>query len=117
MTLLSLLSLGGKDQRKSGVSQGSGYSDEGLSVQETAAVFANFEFLANQEMDMDEIDDLEAKQMHHTAVKQGIDVLLFKSNSIWSHKAYNFKVNLFFTYMFLMFDIVVYFVIAFIMFS
>lgn len=42
-----------------------------MSVQETAAVFANFEFLSNQEMDMDEIDDLDAKQMHHTATKQG----------------------------------------------
>ncbi|XP_047530320.1 striatin-4 [Vanessa atalanta] len=65
---------GAKDQRKTGVSQGSGYSDEGLSVQETAAVFANFEFLANQEMDMDEIDDVEAKQMHHAAGKQGEEV-------------------------------------------
>lgn len=67
-----LFDLGGKDQRKGGVPQGSGYSDDGLSVQETAAVFANFEFLANQEMDMDEIDDLDAKQMHHTTGKQGM---------------------------------------------
>ncbi|CAG9578928.1 unnamed protein product [Danaus chrysippus] len=64
---------GGKDQRK-GAQQGSGYNEEGMSVQETAAVFANFEFLSNQEMDMDEIDDLDAKQMHHTTTKQGEDV-------------------------------------------
>ncbi|XP_041988035.1 striatin-3 [Aricia agestis] len=65
---------GNKEQRKGGMSTGSGYNEEGLSVQETAAVFANFEFLANQEMDMDEIDDLDAKQMHHTAGKQGEEV-------------------------------------------
>ncbi|XP_045768547.1 striatin-3 [Maniola jurtina] len=64
----------GKEQRKGGVSQGGGYNEEGLSVQETAAVFANFEFLANQEMDMDEIDDLDAKQMHHSTGKQGEEV-------------------------------------------
>ncbi|XP_049868313.1 striatin-3 isoform X2 [Pectinophora gossypiella] len=57
----------GKEPRKGGVSTGGGYNEEGLSVQETAAVFANFEFLANQEMDMDEIDDLDAKQPHHTS--------------------------------------------------
>ncbi|CAH2231004.1 jg3458 [Pararge aegeria aegeria] len=64
----------GKERRKAGVSQGGGgYNEEGLSVQETAAVFANFEFLANQEMDMDE-DDLDAKQMHHSTGKQGEEV-------------------------------------------
>lgn len=56
---------GGKEARKSG--SGGGYNEEGLSVQETAAVFANFEFLTNQEMDMDEIDDLDAKQSHHAS--------------------------------------------------
>ncbi|KAJ2950112.1 hypothetical protein O0L34_g11456 [Tuta absoluta] len=65
---------GGKDGRKGGVSTGGGYNEEGLSVQETAAVFANFEFLANQEMDMDEIDDLDAKQAHHNQGKQGEEV-------------------------------------------
>ncbi|KAM3963718.1 connector of kinase to AP-1 isoform 2-T2 [Aphomia sociella] len=65
---------GGKEPRKSGVSTGGGYNEEGLSVQETAAVFANFEFLANQEMDMDEIDDLDAKQPHHATGKQGEEV-------------------------------------------
>lgn len=60
-----------KEPRKSGVSAGGGYNEEGLSVQETAAVFANFEFLTNQEMDMDEIDDLDAKQSHHAPGKQG----------------------------------------------
>ncbi|KAJ0175445.1 hypothetical protein K1T71_008604 [Dendrolimus kikuchii] len=64
---------GGKEPRKSGVS-GGGYNEEGLSVQETAAVFANFEFLANQEMDMDEIDDLDAKQSHHAVGKAGEEV-------------------------------------------
>lgn len=63
---------GGKEPRKCGVSSSGGYNEEGLSVQETAAVFANFEFLANQEMDMDEIDDLDAKQPHHATGKQGI---------------------------------------------
>lgn len=56
--------LGGREPRKGGPG---GYNEEGLSVQETAAVFANFEFLANQEMDMDEIDDLDAKQPHHAS--------------------------------------------------
>ncbi|XP_026732523.1 striatin-3 [Trichoplusia ni] len=64
----------GKEPRKSGVSAGGGYNEEGISVQETAAVFANFEFLTNQEMDMDEIDDLDAKQSHHTPGKQGEEV-------------------------------------------
>ncbi|XP_047019264.1 striatin-3 isoform X1 [Helicoverpa armigera] len=64
----------GKEPRKSGVSAGGGYNEEGLSVQETAAVFANFEFLTNQEMDMDEIDDLDAKQSHHPPGKQGEEV-------------------------------------------
>ncbi|XP_038214515.1 striatin-4 [Zerene cesonia] len=65
---------GGKEQqRKGAVSSGGGYNEEGLSVQENA-VFANFEFLANQEMDMDEIEDLNAKQMHHTTNKQGEEV-------------------------------------------
>lgn len=63
----------GKEPRKSGYSAGGGYNEEGLSVQETAAVFANFEFLTNQEMDMDEIDDLDAKQSHHPPGKQGIN--------------------------------------------
>lgn len=58
--------IGGKEPRKGGPG---GYNEEGLSVQETAAVFANFEFLANQEMDMDEIDDLDAKQPHHASGK------------------------------------------------
>ncbi|KAL0881018.1 hypothetical protein ABMA27_002160 [Loxostege sticticalis] len=65
---------GGKEQRKGGVPPGGVYNEEGLSVQETAAVFANFEFLANQEMDMDEIDDLDAKQPHHASGKQGEEV-------------------------------------------
>ncbi|XP_059046391.1 striatin-3 isoform X2 [Achroia grisella] len=65
---------GGKEPRKSGVNTGGGYNEEGLSVQETAAVFANFEFLASQEMDMDEIDDLDAKQPHHATGKQGEEV-------------------------------------------
>lgn len=64
---------GGKEPRKGGVST-AGYNEEGLSVQETAAVFANFEFLTNQEMDMDEIDDLDAKQSHHAAGKPGEEV-------------------------------------------
>ncbi|XP_028177892.1 striatin-3 isoform X2 [Ostrinia nubilalis] len=64
----------GKEQRKGGVPSGGVYNEEGLSVQETAAVFANFEFLANQEMDMDEIDDLDAKQPHHASGKQGEEV-------------------------------------------
>lgn len=51
---------------------GGNYNEEGLSVQETAAVFANFEFLTNQEMDMDEIDDLDAKPPHHAQTKQGM---------------------------------------------
>ncbi|KAG7306007.1 hypothetical protein JYU34_008577 [Plutella xylostella] len=60
----------GPDERKMATG-GAGYPDEGLSVQETAAVFANFEFLANQEMDMDDIDDLDAsnKQSQHAASK------------------------------------------------
>ncbi|KAG6438484.1 hypothetical protein O3G_MSEX000012 [Manduca sexta] len=64
----------GKEPRKSGVSASGGFNEEGLSVQETAAVFANFEFLTNQEMDMDEIDDLDAKQPHHATGKQGEEV-------------------------------------------
>lgn len=64
----------GKEARKSGVSGSGGFNEEGLSVQETAAVFANFEFLTNQEMDMDEIDDLDAKQPHHATGKQGEEV-------------------------------------------
>ncbi|XP_050665056.1 striatin-3 [Leptidea sinapis] len=56
-----------REQRRKGAS--SGYNEEGLSVQDTAAVFANFEFLANQEMDMDEIEDIEAKQSHHSSIK------------------------------------------------
>ncbi|XP_060803685.1 striatin-3 isoform X2 [Amyelois transitella] len=63
---------GGKDPRKSGMS--TGYNEEGLSAQETTAVFANFEFLASQEMDMDDIDDLDAKQPHHPTGKQGEEV-------------------------------------------
>ncbi|CAF4835961.1 striatin-4 isoform X1 [Pieris napi] len=63
---------GGKDQQCKG-SVSSGYNEEGLSVQENA-VFANFEFLANQEMDMDEIEDIDAKQAHHTQMKQGEEV-------------------------------------------
>ncbi|CAH0750259.1 unnamed protein product [Diatraea saccharalis] len=63
----------GKEQRKAVPSSGR-FGEEGLSVQETAAVFANFEFLANQEMDMDEIDDLDAKQPHHAPGKQGEEV-------------------------------------------
>lgn len=62
---------GGKEPRKN--TTGGGY-EEGISVQETAAVFANFEFLTNQEMDMDEIDDLDAKQSHHASGKQGEEV-------------------------------------------
>lgn len=61
----------GKEPRKTSGSSGGGYNDEGMSVQETAAVFANFEFLTNQEMDMDEIDDLDAKQTLHASGKQG----------------------------------------------
>lgn len=64
--LLKCGMIGGKESRKGGPG---GYNEEGLSVQETAAVFANFEFLANQEMDMDEIDDLDAKQPHHASGK------------------------------------------------
>lgn len=52
--------------------QGGGYSEDSISVQDTAAVFANFEFLANQDMEMDEIDDLDSKQAQHTTSKQGI---------------------------------------------
>ncbi|KAI5636151.1 striatin family domain-containing protein [Phthorimaea operculella] len=74
---------GGKDARKGGVSTGGGYNEEGLSVQETAAVFANFEFLANQEMDMDEIDDLDAKQAHHNQGKQGTTVYNYRFIYIW----------------------------------
>ncbi|CAH2076697.1 unnamed protein product, partial [Iphiclides podalirius] len=66
-SLIRKYDYGGKEQRKGAVSTGPGYNEEGLSVQETAAVFANFEFLANQEMDMDEIDDLDANKPHHTA--------------------------------------------------
>ncbi|CAH0406892.1 unnamed protein product [Chilo suppressalis] len=62
-----------KEQRKA-VPAGGRFNKEELSVQETAAVFANFEFLANQEMDMDEIDDLDAKQPHHASGKQGEEV-------------------------------------------
>lgn len=64
----------GKEPRKTSGSSGGGYNDEGMSVQETAAVFANFEFLTNQEMDMDEIDDLDAKQTLHASGKQGEEV-------------------------------------------
>lgn len=67
----------GKETRK-GVPGGGApvYSDEGLSVQETAAVFANFEFLSNQEMDMDEIDDLDSKQAQ-LSQKQGKFTIYF----------------------------------------
>ncbi|XP_073949572.1 connector of kinase to AP-1 isoform X2 [Choristoneura fumiferana] len=64
--------LGGNQQRK-GASSG-GYNEEGLSVQDTAVVFSHFEFLANREMDMDEIDDLDATQAHHAAPKQSEEV-------------------------------------------
>ncbi|KAL4716374.1 hypothetical protein ACJJTC_006736 [Scirpophaga incertulas] len=64
---------GGKDQRK-GIPPSGVYNEEGLSVQETAAVFANFEFLANQEIDVEEMDDLDAKQPHHVTGKQGEEV-------------------------------------------
>ncbi|XP_053612915.1 striatin-3 [Plodia interpunctella] len=64
---------GGKDPRGKGGMSG-GYNEEGLSAQETTAVFANFEFLASQEMDMDDIDDLDAKQPHHSTGKQGEEV-------------------------------------------
>ncbi|XP_013142686.1 PREDICTED: striatin isoform X1 [Papilio polytes] len=73
-SLIRKYDYGGKEQRKGGVSTGGGYNEEGLSVQETAAVFANFEFLANQEMDMDEIDDLDANKPHHAPPKQGEEV-------------------------------------------
>lgn len=69
-------SIGGKEPRKN--TGGGGYNEEGLSVQETAAVFANFEFLTNQEMDMDEIDDLDAKQSHHICSKKGRKKDLFQ---------------------------------------
>ncbi|XP_026315637.1 striatin-3 isoform X2 [Hyposmocoma kahamanoa] len=64
LNFIRKVNYGGKEPRKGGPG---GYNEEGLSVQETAAVFANFEFLANQEMDMDEIDDLDAKQPHHAS--------------------------------------------------
>ncbi|CAK1600864.1 unnamed protein product [Parnassius mnemosyne] len=73
-SLIRKYDYGGKEQRKGGVATGGGYNEEGLSSQETAAVFANFEFLANQEMDMDEIDDLDANKPHHTSGKQGEEV-------------------------------------------
>ncbi|CAG4974167.1 unnamed protein product [Parnassius apollo] len=73
-SLIRKYDYGGKEQRKGGVATGGGYNEEGLSNQETAAVFANFEFLANQEMDMDEIDDLDANKPHHTSGKQGEEV-------------------------------------------
>ncbi|XP_068632986.1 striatin-3 isoform X2 [Battus philenor] len=72
-SLIRKYDYGGKE-RKGGVATGGGYNEEGLSVQETAAVFANFEFLANQEMDMDEIDDLDANKPHHAPGKQGEEV-------------------------------------------
>ncbi|XP_047986361.1 striatin-3 [Leguminivora glycinivorella] len=63
----------GKEQQRK-VPSGGVYNEEGLSVQDTAVVFTHFEFLTNQEMDMDEIDDLDAKQGHHSAPKQGEEV-------------------------------------------
>lgn len=46
-------------------------------MQDTAVVFTHFEFLANREMDMDEIDDLEATQAHHAAPKQSMLKLFY----------------------------------------
>lgn len=72
--------IGAKEPRLGGPG---GYNEEGLSVQETAAVFANFEFLANQEMDMDEIDDLDAKQTHHASGKScGLKITCWSLNVI-----------------------------------
>lgn len=56
-----------------------GYDQEGLSVQETAAVFANFEFLTNQEVELVEIDDLDAKQPQHAPIKQGTVMFVAQS--------------------------------------
>lgn len=57
-------------------------------MQDTAVVFTHFEFLANREMDMDEIDDLEATQAHHAAPKQSM-LMLFYNYAIlmktWFH--------------------------------
>lgn len=58
-----------------GGAQQGGQSDKGERlVQETAAVLANFEFLANQEMDMDDIDDLDTKQPTTMVMKQAEEV-------------------------------------------
>lgn len=62
-----------KDTRRkpgSAPPSGAGFTEDGISVQETAAVFADFEFLANQDIEMDNIDDIDTKQQPHTPSKQ-----------------------------------------------